>query len=71
MQRVDEITRDNYKGLLSNLAKQVGLSGRGLYMPLRAALTGKTHGPELEKIFILLGKEKILRRLEAALELSG
>jgi len=71
MQQVDEITRENYKGLLSNLAKQVGLSGRGIYMPLRAALTGKTHGPELEKIFLLLGKEKILRRLEAALGLSG
>jgi len=71
VKQVDEITRENYKGMLSSLAKRVGLSGRGLYMPLRAALTGKTRGPELEKVFILLGKEKVLSRLEAALRQSG
>jgi nondiscriminating glutamyl-tRNA synthetase len=63
----EEITLENYGSLLSRLAKRVGLSGKNLYMPLRAALTGKTRGPELEKIFILLGKEKALQRAESAL----
>jgi nondiscriminating glutamyl-tRNA synthetase len=62
----EEITPENYKPMISALAKRVGLSGRRLYLPLRAALTGKMHGPELDKVFILLGKEKILARARAA-----
>jgi nondiscriminating glutamyl-tRNA synthetase len=68
---VEEITPENYGRILSSLGKRVGVSGRGLYMPLRAALTGKTRGPELDKIFILLGKEKALRRVESALQQTG
>ena len=38
-------------------------------MPLRIALTGEQHGPELAQIAALLGKEKILQRFAYALEL--
>jgi len=71
LKTVEEITPENYGQILSRLSKRVGLSGRNLYMPLRAALTGKTRGPELEKVFILLGKEKALRRAESALQRMG
>lgn len=67
LRTVEEITPENYKLIIFSLAKRAGLSGRGLYMPLRVALTGKIHGPELEKVFVLLGKEKTLKRAEAAL----
>ncbi len=40
-------------------------------MPIRAAITGRTSGPELEKIFSILGKESILRRLGQAIQLAG
>jgi nondiscriminating glutamyl-tRNA synthetase len=68
LKTVQEVTPENYESILSRLSKRVGLSGRNLYMPLRAALTGKTRGPELEKVFILLGKEKALLRAESALQ---
>lgn len=71
LRAVEEVTPENYRPILSSLAKRVGLSGKNLYMPLRAALTGKTRGPELEKVFILLGKEKALRRAESALQRRG
>jgi glutamyl/glutaminyl-tRNA synthetase len=35
-------------------------------MPLRIALTGKTKGPEMEKILLLLEKEEIIKRLGKA-----
>jgi nondiscriminating glutamyl-tRNA synthetase len=35
-------------------------------MPIHAALTGKVHGPELDKIFSILGKNAALKRLEIA-----
>jgi nondiscriminating glutamyl-tRNA synthetase len=71
LRAVEEITPENYRRILSGLGKRVGASGRSLYMPLRAALTGKTRGPELDKVFILLGKEKILQRTESALQQTG
>jgi nondiscriminating glutamyl-tRNA synthetase len=71
LRRVEEITPENYRQILSGLGKKVGVSGRELYMPLRAALTGRTRGPELDKVFILLGKEKVLQRAESALQGTG
>ena len=71
LRSVEEINPENYKGILTSLAKRVGVSGRSLFMPLRAVLTGRTHGPELEKIFILLGKEKVLKRVDSALQQSA
>jgi glutamyl-tRNA synthetase len=43
-----------------------GRKGAGLYMPLRAALTGRTHGPELAPLVALMGDELVAARLTAA-----
>ena len=37
--------------------------GKGLFMPLRKALTGMDHGPELDKLLPLIGRERTLARL--------
>ena len=39
-------------------------------MPIRVALTGETHGPELPQIAALLGKEKMQKRFQRALEID-
>lgn len=52
--------------VLADMKQSLGLSGKKLFMPLRVALTGKTHGPELAQIAELLGKEKVKHRLGAA-----
>ena len=38
--------------------------GKTLFMPLRRALTGMEHGPELAALFPLIGRQKALDRLE-------
>jgi glutamyl-tRNA synthetase len=43
-----------------------GRRGAGLYMPLRAALTGRTHGPELAPLVALMGAERVTARLQTA-----
>jgi glutamyl-tRNA synthetase len=43
-----------------------GLGGRRLFAPLRAALTGLTHGPELGRLLPLLGAERARSRILAA-----
>ena len=43
---------------------ETGLSGRNLFMPLRLALTGHEHGPELKALLPLIGHDRALRRLK-------
>lgn len=40
-----------------------GAKGKALFMPLRQALTGQDHGPELAALLPLIGREKALKRL--------
>lgn len=52
--------------MLKALTKELKLGGKKVYMPLRVALTGQTHGPELFYIIPILGKEKALARLASS-----
>ena len=65
-----EATSGKQTSLLSQLEKKTGRKGKSLYAPLRAAVTGKTKGPELVKTLPLLGKERIMRRIKMALEIA-
>lgn len=40
-----------------------GVKGRGLFHPLRLALTGRSDGPELKKLLVLIGRERAKARL--------
>jgi glutamyl-tRNA synthetase len=40
-----------------------GRKGKELFMPLRLALTGMEHGPELKDMLPLIGRERVLKRL--------
>ena len=61
-----EWSADGFKSALQSLGKRLGVKGRELYQPVRAALTGRDHGPELPLVAALLGRERCLRRLETA-----
>jgi glutamyl-tRNA synthetase len=41
-----------------------GAKGRALFHPLRLALTGREHGPELKKLLPLIGRAEALSRLK-------
>ena len=57
------------KALINYLQKTVGVKGKALFMPIRVALTGEQHGPELALIAELLGTDKMLNRFSRAQEL--
>jgi glutamyl-tRNA synthetase len=48
----------------ARLSAETGAKGRGLFHPLRLALTGRGDGPELKKLLPLIGRAKALARLE-------
>ncbi|MGH7742775.1 MAG: glutamate--tRNA ligase [Candidatus Eiseniibacteriota bacterium] len=64
--RLDEWGGDVFKSAVQTVGKRLGLKGKDLYMPVRAALTGRTHGPELPVVAELLGGLRCERRLELA-----
>jgi glutamyl-tRNA synthetase len=47
----------------SAVKAETGRKGRDLFMPLRQALTGLDHGPELKLLLPLIGRERALARL--------
>jgi nondiscriminating glutamyl-tRNA synthetase len=51
--------------------KATGHKGKKLFMPIRVAATGQSHGPELPDSLSLLGKEVVLSRLEEAVQQFG
>jgi glutamyl-tRNA synthetase len=46
------------------VAAATGAKGKGLYHPLRLALTGRGDGPELKKLLPLIGRAQVLARLK-------
>ncbi|MDP4159484.1 MAG: glutamate--tRNA ligase [Bacillota bacterium] len=64
VQEVEELSEATVKTLLKQITKELKLGGKLVYMPIRVALTGQMHGPELYDIIPLLGRENVLKRLE-------
>ncbi len=45
------------------IAAETGIKGKGLFMPLRLALTGRDTGPELAPLLAIMGRDRIIARL--------
>ncbi|MBN3490904.1 glutamate--tRNA ligase [Acholeplasma equirhinis] len=56
---------------IGSVGKELNVKGKGLFMPVRIATTGEAHGPSLPVSLLLLGKEKVLSRLNQILEKKG
>lgn len=52
--------------LTAALTAATGRSGRALFQPLRRALTGRDHGPEMAALLPLIGRTRALERLARA-----
>ena len=53
----------DFDGFMKALKSQTGAKGKGLFMPLRAALTGRHDGPELGTLYRVLDPHRLHRRL--------
>jgi nondiscriminating glutamyl-tRNA synthetase len=61
-----EWSAEGVKSAVRALGPTLGLKGKELFLPIRAALTGRTHGPELPLVAELLGRERCATRLARA-----
>ena len=53
------------------VSARAGVKGKALFQPLRAALTGQLHGPQMADLFTLIGAARARRRLAAAVEAAS
>ena len=54
---------ETWKAWTAEVKAATGRKGKGLFMPLRKALTGLEHGPELARLLPLIGRRNTLDRL--------
>jgi len=58
-------TGDAWHALTDALKTATGRKGRTLFLPLRRALTGQDHGPEMAALLPLIGRERAVTRLQS------
>jgi glutamyl/glutaminyl-tRNA synthetase len=72
IQRVSNLPWGDHKGckaIIDEIGKELNVKGKELYWPLRAALSGKTQGPDLGSMLSVLGERRVKERVESALGL--
>ena len=62
---------DGFSPSMKEVGKAVGVKGKGLFMPIRSAISGETHGPEMQRIASMLGQDKVVARLKQAADLAA
>ena len=64
LEKLDNFKADEIKAAMKAVQKSTGQKGKNLFMPIRAAVSGQTHGPDLPQAIELLGKVKVLNRIQ-------
>ena len=54
---------EEIKAMIKTIQNETGVKGKKLFMPLRLAMTGEQHGPDLGMIAELLGRETVIERI--------
>ena len=58
-------TAEPWQQLTSALKATTGRKGKALFLPLRRALTGRDHGPDMAALLPLIGRDRALARMRA------
>ncbi|MGG3468849.1 glutamate--tRNA ligase [Neobacillus pocheonensis] len=63
LDQLESFEAEGIKAAMKAVQKSTGQKGKNLFMPIRAAVTGQTHGPDLPQAIELLGKQKVQMRI--------
>lgn len=63
-----EYSAPSIAAMIKEVQKETGYKGKQLFMPIRVALTGQTHGRDLNQTIWLLGKDRVLDRLRSQIK---
>ncbi len=60
----EAFTSENINPLVKAVQKETGVKGKNLFMPIRIAVSGQMHGPQLADMIEVLGKKKVLSHID-------
>ena len=64
LDKLSSLNKNNIDSIIIQSENALNISGKNLFFPLRLALTGKTHGPDLFSIINILGIQNAISRLK-------
>ncbi|TXC85577.1 glutamate--tRNA ligase [Metabacillus litoralis] len=67
VESVEDFSAEQVKSSIKAVQKATGQKGKNLFMPIRVAITGQTHGPDLPKSIAVLGKNIVISRLNSVI----
>ena len=56
------------KPILKAVTKELKVGGKKVFMPIRVAMTGQMHGPDLVRLIEVLGRERVIKRIDETME---
>jgi nondiscriminating glutamyl-tRNA synthetase len=62
------VTPENFKEMILSTGQEVALKGKDLYFPIRGAMTGSVHGPDLTRVAAVKGRDTVLNLLQGAMQ---
>jgi len=62
----NSFTSDEFKAIMKAVAKETSVKGKALFFPVRAALTGSVHGPDLAGVAAIKGRATVIELIESA-----
>lgn len=68
LQEKESIEVEELPSLFKQVQKETGFRGKKFFMPIRAAVSGEVHGPDLKETISLLGLEKVRRNLQTLVD---
>lgn len=72
LQALDQVTAETVQPIFKAIIKAFKangqkIGGQKVYMPLRVAITGQMHGPDLAQIIEVLGRERVIARIDGVM----
>ncbi len=68
LQSRDEIDPNALKTMIKEAGKETSMKGKMLFMPIRIAVSGQMHGPDLPQMMNLLGKDMLVERISLSID---
>jgi len=63
IENTESIDPSSLKTFIKEAGKETGMKGKMLFMPIRISVSGQMHGPDLPQMMNLMGKERLVERL--------
>ncbi|MFD2672494.1 glutamate--tRNA ligase [Marinicrinis sediminis] len=67
IEEAEAFSAEDIKAMCKAVQKETGYKGKPLFMTIRAAATGQTHGRDLNQTLSLLGQKTVIKRISAQL----